>query len=270
MRHIFWLFLIAISVDAKEPIKLVSDLEAFYNNTKIDIASIILNEIETHKFSKINFTRIEADRIAQWRLLKSRSHICLYNKMKRKPRLEYSIFTDLPLTAYPSNRLITYKNQFIKGDISLYEMVNLHGLKIGIIESRSYGNKLDKQISNLKSKLIVISGEDSAQRLRKMFLQKKIDAIIEYESVFSYENRKTITLTDFNFHRINNTDNFAFGYISCSKSDQGEKAITNFNKILNDKVFETQILNLHKLLFVGKEQILAIAALEKIFRNNAN
>lgn len=123
-------------------------------------------------------------------------------------------------------------------------MVNLHGLKIGIIESRSYGNKLDKQISNFKSKLIVISGEDSAQSLRKMFLQKKIDAIIEYESVFSYENKKTITLTYFNFHRINNTDNFVFGYISCSKSDQGEKAITNFNKILNDKAFETQILNL--------------------------
>jgi uncharacterized protein (TIGR02285 family) len=103
-----------------------------------------------------------------------------------------------------------------------------------------------------------------------MFLQKKIDAIIEYESVFSYENREKILLTDFNFHAIENTDNFAFGYIACSKSEQGKKAIDNFNKILNNKEFEQKIINQHKALFVGDEQTLAISALETLFNRVDN
>lgn len=250
---------------AQVHIKLTADLEASNTNTETDIASIILKDIEQHKLSELTFSRLEENRKTQWRLIELQPDICLYNKIKHKSRLENAIFTDTPLTAFPSNRLITYKTKHIKGNVSLYEMVQLYGLKVGVIESRSYGNKLDEQIKNLKSKLVVISGEDSSQRLRKMFLQKKIDAIIEYESVFSYENRNITALTDFNFHTIDNTDNFVFGYIACSKSEQGRKAISNFNKILNNQTFEKKIINLHKLLFVNHEQALAIIALEEFF-----
>jgi len=267
MCKFFWLFLFSISIEAQVRINLVADLEVSNLNTEIDIASIIIKDIEEHKFSELSFTLLEENRKAQWRLIQSRPDICLFNKVKHKPRLNYALFTDIPLTAFPSNRLITYKLKSIKGDVSLYDMVNLYGLKIGIIESRSYGKMLDDKIANLKSKLIVISGEDSAQRLRKMFLQKKLDAIIEYQSVFSYENRNEIVLSDFNFHTIDNTDNFVFGYVACSKSEQGKKAISIFNKILNNKEFEQKIIKLHKQLFTGKEQSRAISALSKVFEH---
>jgi len=267
MRKIIWLLLFSISVEAQVYIKLVADLEVSNINTEIDIASIILKHIEDHKLSELTFSRLEENRKAQWRLIQSQPDICLYNKIKHKSRLKNALFTDIPLTAFPSNRLITYKTKHIKGNVSLYEMVNLYGLKVGVIESRSYGKKLDEKIDNLKSKLIIISGEDSSQRLRKMFLQKKIDAIIEYESVFSYENRNEIAFTDFNFHTIDNTDNFVFGYIACSKSEQGKKAISNFNKILNNKAFEQKIIKLHKQLFLGKEQGRAIRSLSNIFQH---
>lgn len=174
MCKFFWLFLFSISIEAQVRINLVADLEVSNLNTEIDIASIIIKDIEEHKFTELSFTLLEENRKAQWRLIQSRPDICLYNKVKHKPRLNYALFTDLPLTAFPSNRLITYKTNFIRGNVSLYEIVQSYGLKVGIIESRSYGKMLDDKIANLKSKLIIISGKDSSQRLRKMFLKKKL------------------------------------------------------------------------------------------------
>lgn len=247
--YLLLLLFLSIKVNAELNISLVTDLISDKNIlSELDLSSRIFLKLEKELGNEVDITYQRADRKREWLLLRKRDDVCLYNKVKTKEREQQANFTIQPISLFPSNRLIL-KNSNLTKLISFEEVIQSSALNIGVVQGRSYGEQLDKLIKANASKLFIMDGEFAAQRLRMMFMQNKIDGIVEYADVLHNEfpDKKLEDLVS--FHTIKETNAFISGYIACSIGTKGQQAIRLFNQVITAPEFRKYMIDEHKKIF---------------------
>ncbi|MDP2559666.1 ABC transporter substrate-binding protein [Psychrobium sp. 1_MG-2023] len=261
--YVFLITLLAsfqlLARDSKPEIIFVSDNQA---SPSIDFASAYLYRLQSQLSHKISFDSVRSSHRREWRLLTDLPNVCVYNKVKNSQRELLAEFTQYPITVFPPNRLIVFNAKGLPYSVSLTDMVNTHKLRVGIVEGRSYGEALDQEIATIKPQLVVLSGYLSAMRLREMFMQGKLDAIIEYSAVLLHDENINIPIEHLSFHQLSNAKEFIYGYIACSKSREGKYAIKLFNQQLHLKSNIEELIKVNQAPFPETEH----KAIENTFK----
>lgn len=233
----------------------------------IDLSSKVLFYIQEQLEEQLSFSEVFSTHRRAWRILTARPDICLYNKVKTIQRERLAIFTKFPITVFPPNRLIIFDSPKLSFNVSLTKLVKEHNLKVGIVDGRSYGKGLDEEIAELSSSLIILPGYLSAIRLRKMFIQGKLDAIIEYTAVFLSDKSLDIPSKRLSFHQLDTATEFVSGYIACSKSEQGVYTINLFNQVLHLEDNKHKLIEMNQKEFPQTEHKAIEGAFNKLHSN---
>lgn len=239
-----------LAADNKQEIVIVSDDRAPATD---DLATRSLSYIQEQMKDKLIFSEVFSTHRRVWRVLTARPNICIYNKVKNEQRERLAIYTKYPLVVFPPNRLMTFDSPNLSYNVSLTKLVKEQNLKVGVVDGRSYGKKLDEEISELQSYLIILPGYLSAKRLRKMFIQEKLDAIIEYSAVFLSDSDLDIPRERLSFHQLDTATESVSGYIACSKSAVGVDAVNLFNKVLHIEKNITKLIEMNQKEFPQTE-----------------
>ncbi|KZN61770.1 ABC transporter substrate-binding protein [Pseudoalteromonas luteoviolacea] len=266
LRMICVLLILVSSFAFSKPLKIeiVSDYNPSFGQSPGDLATQLLLIIARSLKDEMAIEFVPASREREWRELGHHDNICLYNKVKTPEREAMAIFVSLPLMAFPSNRLILRNKKFVSIEVTLEKALSL-GLRIGVTKGRSYGIEIDDFIKANSERLFVSEGNDSAFRLRKMLVQGRLDGMIEYSSVFVNDYPSEEILKDISFHAIGDTDATIFGYIACSNSKKGRKAVDLFERALQKPLIQEQVINAHANLFLPQEEIFISNSLKNAF-----
>ncbi|WP_193332552.1 ABC transporter substrate-binding protein [Pseudoalteromonas ulvae] len=253
MRLLLFIFFSATTFAQPLKINIVSDVIQAKDISDLDMSFELLLQL-TEPLIASNAIEIEfipASRLREWRELTNQSNVCLYNKVKTPEREHFGIFTDYPITAFPPNRLAVHSHLPLPEQLSLPQTMNDFGLTIGAIEGRAYGQHIDQFLLDNHDRIIWISGKDSAKRLRKMLIRKKVDAIIEFTATFSTESEAD--LAALTFHKLDEASESIFGYIACARSSVGQQAIDLFNGQLALPSNQKIIIDAHYASFFNQE-----------------
>jgi uncharacterized protein (TIGR02285 family) len=233
------------AAEKKQDIIIVSDDRS---PSSLDLATKSFYYIQELLKDKLTFSEVSSTHRRAWRLITARPNVCIYNKVKNAPRERLAIYTKYPLVIFPPNRLMTFDSPNLSYNVSLTQLVKEQKLKVGVVDARSYGKGLDEEIAEIQSYLVILPGFLSAKRLRKMFVQGKLDAIIEYSAVFLDDPDLDIPSERLSFHQLDSATEFVSGYIACSKSEMGAYVINLFDKMLHKEK------NIKKLIEMNQKE----------------
>ncbi|ATC97003.1 hypothetical protein [Pseudoalteromonas tunicata] len=245
-------------------IKIVSDVLRIEPHVKPEMNFSTLLFLNQQMHPQFNISFIPASRLREWRELETQPDVCLYNKVKNPAREPFAYFSQLPMTAFPPQRLVTSPSFNLPLTVNLEQAINDYGLLIGVIEGRSYGKHIDDFLMTHKEQFLWLAGKDSASRLREMLRKHKVDAVIEYSATFIDENSKD--KTNFSFHQLYEAQESVLGFIACAKSPIGKKAITAYNRLLTQPQNQQYIIDAHKNASFGNEAQFIAAALTGLYR----
>jgi len=261
LLSLIFLFYSAFSY-AKFKIDIVSDISNTSESaTKNDIGFHIFNKIRQSVSSEIEIDFMKSRQNWQWLLLQRSDNVCLYNKVITNKRKSYALFSKFPITVFPDNQLILNKMNVLPEVVSLKEVVIDAKLHIGYVEGRSYSETIDRQIEKYKSQMVAISGDYGTARLRDILSQNKIDGIIEYSQALKVNFKDDVSLTQFSVHQILPSSGYINGYIACSNSPTGKKAIEVFNKAIMKNNIQKFIIAEHLNIFPAAEEDLLVKQL---------
>ncbi|CAH9062068.1 hypothetical protein PSECIP111951_02617 [Pseudoalteromonas holothuriae] len=242
-------------------IDLASDYDTSISYGPTDVAMTLLIKVQNKLDGKLIFNHIAASRIREWRELDSHPSTCLYNKAKTPQRERQAIYGKYPLMAFPANRLIINGGLSLPQTISIEDVISKYGLQLGIAKGRSYGEGVDNILAQKKHHIFSNEGANSSIRLRKMLLQGKVDAIIEYAPVFQNEYPSESQSGEITFHKIAGAKEVTFGYIVCADSEIGHQAIKLFDDAMRDPKLQSDIVKSHEGLFFEQESAIIRQAL---------
>ncbi|MDP2636827.1 ABC transporter substrate-binding protein [Pseudoalteromonas sp. 1_MG-2023] len=273
-RHLryFYIFFILTSwqlIAEPKPytVQLMTDFAPQLGGDPQNIATVHMLALEKALKGKIKLQFAPASRMREWQQLHAFEDVCLYNKVKNPERMQNAIFTRYPIMAFPANRLIVLNNPELPKNLSLFDAVNKYHLTIGITSGRSYGHVIDQYIDEHPESFLSLPGTTSAARLSKMLFEKKVDAIIEYSAVFISRHGKDTRIKSASYLTIENANDAIFGYIACSKSEQGQKVTELFDSALQTKKIQQQIINAHAEVIPEPEKELILQALITQFKH---
>jgi len=253
----------ALRVNAESEVKITLVADQIDNQRQLpqlDLSSRIIFNLQKQLSSDVKISYERADRTREWLLLNKRSDVCLYNKIKTQARLAQGLYTKTPMNIFPANRLVVSKKLNIPQHTSISEAIHQYGLKIGVVAGRSYGEAIDRKIAYEKENMVIIRGEYAALRLRSMLMQNKLDGIIEYQEVFIDDIGKEKSDKTIAYIEMSDIPPFILGYIVCSKSVLGKKAVEMFDELLMTKKVRDMIIEEHKKEFasIEKSELLSI------------
>ena len=136
--------------------------------------------------------------------------------------------------------------------MTIKQAIKVYNLNIAIQAGRSYGEDTDIQLKTLTNKLTVIEGVNSIDRIMKMMINLRIDAIVEFPTVIATNlegQRKNSILERTRAYQTQNGSGFAHGYIACSKTAEGESIIEIINGALMTKDMQNMLINLNTFYF---------------------
>ncbi len=258
---LIFLFCSAFSY-AKLKIDIFSDISDTSGNAiKNDIGFLIFNKIKQSLSSEIEMDFMKSRQKWQWILLQRSDNVCLYNKVLTNKRKSYALFSKFPITVFSDNQLILNRMSVLPEAVSLKEVVIDAKLHIGYVEGRSYGGTIDRQIEKYKAQMVAISGDYGTERLREILSKNKIDGIIEYPQALKVNFKDDVSLTQFSVHQILPSNGYINGYIACSNSPTGKKAIEVFNKAIMKNNIQKFIIAEHLNVFPAADEDLLIKQL---------
>ncbi|MGO2372144.1 MAG: ABC transporter substrate-binding protein [Pseudoalteromonas prydzensis] len=252
---------------AQKPLKvqIMTDPASHIKDDPLNIAAKYMLDIEKQLNGAIALNLIPASRLREWQQLHAMKDVCLYNKTKTPERQQNALFNTYPIMAFPANRLVVYNHPELPDSISLNDAINTYKLTIGIISGRSYGSEIDNYIAKHPDSFITLGGTTSAYRLSQMLFQNKFDAIIEYSAVFISRHGNNPKAANIRYLSVDKTKQAMFGYIACSQSEQGKKAIALFDQALQSPEIQKIILDSHQKMFAPPEQARMQNALKDAF-----
>ncbi|MCQ8878498.1 hypothetical protein NQT69_10845 [Pseudoalteromonas shioyasakiensis] len=261
------LFVSSLSAEQKQltKIQIVSDFIPEDNKADRNIANKIMLTIGEELSPDTSLEFIPASRLRAWKQLKTMPDVCLYNKVKNDERQHSAFFNQYPIMAFPANRLVIYNHPELPQNLTLEDVIQKHKFLIGISAGRSYGKNIDQYITSHPDSFINIAGETSSRRLHKMLFQNKLDAILEYTAVLKDRFKNDPRIDKVRFLSIDEESHAVFGYLACSRSEQGKLNIAAFDKVLKQTSMQDQIIKLHQQVFSEPERSLLISALKAKF-----
>jgi uncharacterized protein (TIGR02285 family) len=233
----------AISFASEEIIWLTDDKEdiLFLNTNKsysigLDTINLVLAELEGFELviKLTSVSRIEEE-------LKNTKNSCVANRIKNDERAKLNEFSS-PVNIHPSPRLYFFTNaiNLPKNLIDNDSLTSLSTLmqhnsnkKIVLVKDVSYGESIDKQITNLDEKHVThINVDNRYNTSSKLFFDGLVDFTIDYPTQMKRQLNKLSTGENIGSLGFGTDAQYIKSHIACSKSDTGKSFITAVNKVL--------------------------------------
>ena len=179
---------------------------------------------------------------ANWKrvmqLMRAGENVVILTLLKTPDRekfIEYSVLTSVK----PTNGICVRSDDIrFEGveEISLYNLLNLEGFKIGILDGRSYGQGIDQILKkNLNhDNIIVRSSPDGVNGLFRMQMFGRIDAVVCYPHETKWTADQLGISHKVKQLRVTEQDRLNFSYSGAPKTTWGKKVIAEINKIYNN------------------------------------
>ncbi|MCF2902277.1 ABC transporter substrate-binding protein [Pseudoalteromonas sp. SYSU M81236] len=216
---------------------------------------------------EISLHFIPASRLREWQQLSKMNNVCLYNKLKTPDREAQAVFSQYPLMAFPANKLVVFNKPKIPDSITLLQAINDFNLTIGIIKGRSYSEEIDNFIRLDDEHFFMLEGATNAPRLGQMLFQNKIDAVLEYQTVFNNRYKRAPGLSHIRYISLKPEKAALFGYIACSPTEVGKQAVALFDKALKTEKVRTLITQRLMALFHEGENTQIVNAFNAAFEH---
>ena len=167
------------------------------------------------------------------------SNACALSLYKNKYREERVYFTHQSSTAglSPSIAMHTKLSSALEIEdakpVSLTNLLVNKKLTLGVSMNRSYGSEIDKIINTTPGiNLVIRPTRDTLSTLTYMLNLKRIDILLGYPSEHYYL-AKTMGFTDDLTQRmLTEAPEISYGYIGCTKNEQGAEDIATLNQQL--------------------------------------
>ena len=177
--------------------------------------------------------------------LKRLEYACFSGLNFNEKRKEFIYFSQPVIFSLPNELIINKSNEkkFEKyltanNEIDLLQLLKKDEFILGYVDSRAYNIYIDELIQKYKSnkKIFGRKGKDLTKGLLQMLALNRVDYILEYPSMVTYNKDKFNIASEFVNYQIKNSNDLIKVYIGCSKSKYGKALITRINKIIvNEK-----------------------------------
>jgi uncharacterized protein (TIGR02285 family) len=124
---------------------------------------------------------------------------------------------------------------FIKdGEVDLAALLATGSVTLGIVAERNYGEFLDAMLKQAPPKALTLHyGNDALGSLLQMQRLGRLRLLLGYRPEIRYQaQQQGIAEDELQFYPIRGTGKYLSGYIGCTDTPQGRKAITEINQLL--------------------------------------
>ena len=167
--------------------------------------------------------------------LKEKKHVCLPALFVTNKRKEFMHFSDASV-AHPSHRIVFNNkvNFFQQDELSISELLENNTYILGLDKARSFGDKIDKIITNKTYiRNVYLFSSESPNRLLYMLNMGRIDYTITYPfQVSYYKKQNNLDSDEFNIFKISGEKKYVIGSVACPKTLWGKKIIGDINIVL--------------------------------------
>lgn len=219
--------------------------------------------IESRVIAQLTQYDIEVQRMSIKRIeqvLKTTPNACAANRAKLESRQKYSLFST-PQAFYLTHKLFRYnqstglaKHLFDEnGEITSLKAVFEHTPEkiIGLAKGVSFGPFLDVEIDKLAEKNIYFrGGVNRVTALEAMLYANRVDYLLALPIDINPNPAQKALLEQ---HAIAGAPPYLIAHISCSKSEEGAKAIKAINEILDTMYHSEDYYFAHKKWFPEKD-----------------
>ena len=213
-------------------------------NIATDTNMLLIDAVQQYQF-KAKFVpqaRLE-------RSLHASENVCATNRIKTPQRIKKYLFST-PLNLYLGQRLYSLGSANKLPPAVLDEEGRLHSLNalfkhyprkmLAINQGRSFGEKIDAQITKLPAKnRILLGGSQANDAIFQMLIRKRIDYQLEYPAYMKSLIRANKQPVKLQVHEINGLQPYIIGYVNCPKSEQGKQVIEAVNWALQ-RLYQNQ------------------------------
>lgn len=199
-----------------------------------------------------------------WKLLREQGNYCALSKIRTAEREAFLLFSKRPTSVYPPVQLISnHKLADHPVDLQLLFRQNPR-MKIGIVQGRSYGEKLDELINQYPQHFYQRSGEYAAETLLQMLAKQRLDALLEFAATARGHQAQVPQSSHFVAHQLLNQP-VIMGYLVCTQSENGQKLISLIDAKMQLPHYRKQAIELHRHYFTSEDFLLIEADLLQIF-----
>ena len=160
--------------------------------------------------------------------------VCHPGLFKTPEREQFMVFSQASMIT-PSLRLIYTEKAdtpYTMGSrVNIGQLLNQNAIDIGLIKGRSYGVELDSQLNNSPAERLLWFSIEGAEAILKMVSTGRLDMTVAYPFEIGYYNRKNQT-APLNMATIDGVNDYAVGYVACSKTPWGEQVVAQIDAIL--------------------------------------
>jgi len=229
------------------------------NSAETSTASYIENVI-IQQLSQYNvqIERVTATRMN--RVLSTNDNACVANRADTEKRRQYSIFSD-PQSFYLTHKLYRYNKKSAlpsqifndKGEIKDLKSVfnTLPTQTIGIAQDVSFGNFLDLQIKQIPLVNIYYrGGNQRVVALASMLYKERVDFLLALPVDITPNTAQKQLIEQYT---IAGAPPYLIAHFNCSKSELGQRIISDINKILAKLYQSNDYYQAHKKWFSDKQ-----------------
>lgn len=132
------------------------------------------------------------------------------------------------------------------GQVDLTGLLASGNKKLGIVAERSYGKTIDEVLKGAPANALATHyGNEALSSLMQMQQLGRLSALLGYWPEIRYQAQlQGIPANELIFYPIKGIERYQSGYIGCSDTEQGRKAITRINQTLRP-LRERQLMTLY-------------------------
>ena len=165
------------------------------------------------------------------RRLSSSEAVCSYNLIKTKERETQFLFSAIPSTLHVQRKLFAFKSTLkdLPQIVSVSKLL-AENKTFGIVGSTSY-KELDPIFAHYPNQVVAVNSTNSFAQLGRLLTHKRIDMIVDYDfTLKSFLTNEEYDQLD--SRKISEYPEFIRGYFSCSRTEEGKKAIEMINNYI--------------------------------------
>lgn len=242
-------------VEDKEENKHLLDENYEISSPSTHIERLIITSLQQYN---IVVKRSSSSRITQ--SIKNQNNVCTANRANTKERRSYSLFSS-PQSFYLTHKLYRYRPKRPLSHALLNEKEQIKSLShifkvypkntIGIAQGVSFGQFLDKQISELNDQNTYYrGGSGRVVALEAMLYSGRFDFLLALPIDMVPTKKQKQQLE---YYPIAGAPPYLIAHINCSSSDFGKKAIKDINLILEQLYQSPEYYKAHQKWFSEKE-----------------
>ena len=188
--------------------------------------------------------------------VRDEDNVCVGDRVYNNERAEYSVASALPQVVVPGLKFYLLDSFVNKHNISPKALSQLSlpeilarypSMRLGKVADRSYGNAIDNVLmrEDLSSRLWKRNSTDMGEGVIDMLASERIDAVFEYPPLFEKVRQQKAMSVEVHAISIKGVPKFGVGFVLCSRSPEGERAITAISDRLAEVSKQRAYLDIH-------------------------